>query len=113
MFPLPGPGIWDREGRDRTPLPKRRVALLVRSRWALLPARLPPTSQAEVPQSPAQLGRRTAIETGRPTLAGQFRLGFLQHGSRSPSGAPHEKKMEAVPWLLRERSLTPINGAHP
>src|SRR5579863_2257773 len=113
MFPLPGPGRWDREDRDRTPLPKRRVALSVRSRWALLPARLPPNPQAEVPQSPGQLGRRTETENGRPTLAGQFQLGFLRPGSPSPSGARREKRMEEVQWLLRGRSLTPTSGADP
>src|SRR5271163_1032327 len=113
MFLLHGPGRWDREGRDRTPLRKRRVALSVRSRWALLPARLPRNPQVEAPQSPGQPGRQMETESAWPTLAEQFQPGFLRPGSRFPSGAPHEKKMEEVQWLLRERSLTPISGAHP
>src|SRR5580704_3713403 len=113
MFLLPGPGRWDRASRDRRPLPKRRVALSVPSRWVLMIARLPPNPRAGVLESPEPLGQRTATENGRPTLAGQFQLGSLRHGSRSPSGARHEKRMEEVQWLLRERSLTPTSGAHP
>src|SRR5579863_6182597 len=113
MFPLPGPGRWDRASQDRTPFPKRRGGLSMLSQWFLTLSRLPPNPQVEVPESPGPLGLRTASENDRRVPAGQFQLGSLRRGSRSRGGAPHEKKMEEVQWLLPERSLTPTSGADP
>src|SRR5271168_2207146 len=112
MFPLSSPERSDRATRDRTPLPKRRIALSVLPRWFLTLARLSPNSQMGVPGSPGPRGPRTATENDWPAPAGQFQLGSLRHGLRSPGGAPRENRMEEVQWLLRGRSLTPKNGAH-
>src|SRR5271170_2441497 len=112
MLPLPGPERSDRATRDRTPRPKHRVALSVLPQWFLTLGRLPPNPQVGVPGSPGPRGPRMATENDWPAPAGQFQLGSLRHGSRSPGGAPREKRMEEVQWLLRERSLTPKNGAN-
>src|SRR5271165_3887843 len=107
MFPLSSPERSDRATRDRTPLPKRRVALSVLPRWFLTLGRLPPNPQVGVPGSPGPRGPRTANGNDRPAPGGQFQLGSLRHGLRSPGGAPREKRTEEVKWLPRGRSLTP------
>src|SRR5271155_605669 len=112
MFPLPGPEKSDRAIRDRTPRPKRLVALSVLSQWFLTPARLPLNPQMGVPGSPGPRGPRTATENDWPAPAGQFQLDSLRHGLRSQGGAPREKRTEEVQWLPRERFLTPKNGAN-
>src|SRR5271154_872215 len=112
MFPLPDRERSDRATRDRTPLPKHRVSLSVLPQWFLTPARPPPNPQVGVPGSQGPRGPRTATENDWPAPAGQFQLGSLPHGLRSPGGAPRERRTEEAQWLLRERSLTPKNGAH-
>src|SRR5271170_4817789 len=112
MLPLPGPERSDRATRDRTPRPKHRVALSVLPQWFLTLGRLPPNPQVGVPGSPGPRGPRMATENDWPAPAGQFQLGSPRHGLRSPGGAPREKRMEEVQWLLRGRSLTPKTGAH-
>jgi len=57
-------------------------------------------------------GPRTATENDRPALP-DVSAWLPSTRVAVSGGAPREKRMEAVQWLLRGRLPTPIGGAHP